>query len=536
MFQKINGFLYGFSTKTAEILSLVLFGVLAITSFLFSVYYETAEATALQLRVNPHLLYLIILILCLLLLKGLCSFFSKANTKRLSLLLVCSLIYIFLFCFIWTYFTKTIPSADQASIYYLAKDFAAGNYGAIVPDGSYLSCYPHQIGLVSYYELLIRFFNTSSYRVLQCTNILYILLLVYSQYSMIRKLFSKREVSICYLILMDLCLPLFFYTPFLYGEVPSIALLMVGVNLSLFLSCQKERPQKLSPGLFAAIRVMAYLGILVSFTLAVAVRKNSLIFIIAYIIIMLLLSLQKKRLSYLLHGFIICLCTLTILPLIQSHYEGLAGNKLNKGVPPLAYFAMGMQESSAGPGWYNSYNYNTYVNDAQYDVSIAKEIARKDLEKQIATFTAQPLKALSFYYKKLTYEWSNSGFASLYFNHITYEGARNAFWESCFSGRGFRMLTKVMSFYQFSIYLFAFIGAIKLFCTKEKNPWHLLFYVAALGGAMFYLIWEGNGRYVFPYFIFILPYAAAGCSAIISGIKLPRYSKEHPRIPPKDAI
>lgn len=34
--------------------------------------------------------------------------------------------------------------------------------------------------------------------------------------------------------------------------------------------------------------------------------------------------------------------------------------------------------------------------------------------------------------------------------------------------------------------------------------------VAVLGGFLFHMVWEANSRYIFPYFLLLLPYAARG--------------------------
>ena len=74
-----------------------------------------------------------------------------------------------------------------------------------------------------------------------------------------------------------------------------------------------------------------------------------------------------------------------------------------------------------------------------------------------------------------------------------------------------------MDKYGFFVYTLTAVGVILAFINRKKNNYGILHYIlltAIIGGALFYLVWEAAGRYVLPYFIFALPYAAAGLGAI----------------------
>lgn len=80
-------------------------------------------------------------------------------------------------------------------------------------------------------------------------------------------------------------------------------------------------------------------------------RKNSLILIIAVLLVLLFESLRfgrSVRARLCLLGMAVCLAVTSvgILPLVQKCYEKKAGNTLSSGVTAMSYFAMGMQEAS----------------------------------------------------------------------------------------------------------------------------------------------------------------------------------------------
>ena len=87
-------------------------------------------------------------------------------------------------------------------------------------------------------------------------------------------------------------------------------------------------------------------------------RKNSLIPVIAVLLVLLFEALRpgrngKMRLGLLIMAVCLAVTSVGILPLVQKCYEKKAGNTLSSGVTAMSYLAMGMQEASRGCGWYN---------------------------------------------------------------------------------------------------------------------------------------------------------------------------------------
>jgi hypothetical protein len=121
-------------------------------------------------------------------------------------------------------------------------------------------------------------------------------------------------------------------------------------------------------------------GSILFLTLSVMLRKNSLIPIIAVLLVLLFEALRpgrngKMRLGLLIMAVCLAVTSVGILPLIQKCYEKKAGNTLSSGVTAMSYLAMGMQEASRGCGWYNGFNIDTY-DTAGMDTALANEISR----------------------------------------------------------------------------------------------------------------------------------------------------------------
>ncbi len=96
------------------------------------------------------------------------------------------------------------------------------------------------------------------------------------------------------------------------------------------------------------------------------------------------------------------------------------------------------------------------------------------------------------------------------------ERERSRLVNSIYLGKGNRLLCLFMDSYQLLVYGMGL--ALLVLTRKEKYPleWYLLLTVI-LGGVLFHTIWEAKSRYVLPYFVMMLPLAAAGL-ALVSGI------------------
>ena len=127
-------------------------------------------------------------------------------------------------------------------------------------------------------------------------------------------------------------------------------------------------------------------------------------------------------------------------------------------------------------------------------------------------------------------QWLNVGWAIFDSIYISF-GERLPIIESCFSGPLYNVLVDYMSGYQMVLYGLVALSLLPPFFhdrnkqTSSKmysaniasaHPFYYLFLLTAVGGALFYMIWESSGRYVLPYAIFVLPHAAHGMALLES--------------------
>lgn len=506
------------SIKTIEVLALLLFACITLMGAFRSVYLEHGYGLKLLNVSDSPIVNVIFIIVTFVVLKVVADFVAQDVDKRTNILLIVTLIYAFCLSLGWAAVSKCFPTADQASVYYGAKHFAVDYFADIAEKNSYFSCYPHQMGLTFFYEVLFRIFHMDSYHLLQAVNALCNSVTILALYKITEHIFENKKICVYFLLLMIICFPLYWYAPFVYGELPSFALGFVGFWM-LLRGISKDKS-------------ICLVASMLAFTCATAVRKNTLIFIIAVVLTMLVYFLKKQKCKYLLYVILLVLLCTQVNNVIILRYEKCAGVKLNDGVPSISHVVMGVQESeySPAPGWYNGFNFNTYAYEADYNQEKAITISKNALKLRLEELKDNPSYTWNFFGQKFMAEWLNSGYDCIYYTSGKYY-ERFPIVESLYSGAGFYIACFFMDKYQLVIYLFALVFIVSGLAHKKTKTekitkdtdniiidhcgiFKYTLLLTIIGGAIFYLVWEGGGRYILPYFIMTIPYAAAGIETV----------------------
>ena len=457
------------------LLTLLLSILLFAGSFLTTCYADNMETQQVLLRPDNPLWNLLELAGFGLLFCGCLYLYEKIGEKFRRGLLVFTLTFVFGLGILLILFGRTVPAADALSVYNAAAEWILGNTDIIHPTVSYLSYYPQQIGLMAFLELLLRIWNLTGLSVpaWHFIKLVYVCLLcgaIWFQYLSLQYLWPEnyKKISCCYLVLVCCNLPMIMYSSFVYGEIPSFAALSVGCYLLLRLlggvSPGGSSRDNVSPGGSSpdssyrnnvsrndAPSVTAYdyvprmlrqilftgFGSILFLTLSVMLRKNSLIPVIAVLLVLLFEALRpgrngKMRLGLLIMAVCLAVTSVSVLPLTQKIYEKKAGNTLSSGVTAMSYLAMGMQEASRGCGWYNGFNIDTY-DTAGMDTAIANEISRLAIDERLTYFREHPGYTADFYLHKHLSQWADGTYASRQATLATY-GGRSAFFKEVYEG------------------------------------------------------------------------------------------------------
>lgn len=568
--------IYRLGLNIVMLLTLLLSMLLFAGSFLTTCYADNMETQQVLLRPDNPLWNLLELAGFGLLFCGCLYLYEKIGEKFRRGLLVFTLTFVFGLGILLILFGRTVPAADALSVYNAATEWILGNTDIIHPTVSYLSYYPQQIGLMAFLELLLRIWNLTGLSVpaWHFIKLVYVCLLcgaIWFQYLSLQYLWPEKykKISCCYLVLVCCNLPMIMYSSFVYGEIPSFAALSVGWYLLLRLlgsvspggSYRDNVSRNDAPSVTAydyvprMLRQILFTGFgsILFLTLSVMLRKNSLIPVIAVLLVLLFEALRpgrngKMRLGLLIMAVCLAVTSVGILPLVQKCYEKKAGNTLNSGVTAMSYLAMGMQEASRGCGWYNGFNIDTY-DTAGMDTAIANEISRLAIDERLTYFREHPGYTADFYLHKHLSQWADGTYASRQATLATY-GGRSAFFKEVYEGSLSGGYIEWCNAWQNVLYLGVLVFCIDSLKKRRKSKvvghmadqtagytagctadhmadqhgadWHgadrlgadrLYVYVgliAVLGGFLFHTFWEANSRYIFSYSLLLMPYCGAG--------------------------
>jgi len=534
--------LYQFSLRFVQAITLLLTGILLLSALLLTCFSTDMESQkVLTAWDNPFFTYLPTVLMCLAFPAAAARLAKSGSARRI--LRIGVLCWCVATGVVQILFSKSVPAADAYSVYSIAESLAAGDVSVVHPTASYLSYYPQQVGLVAFEELLIRIWNLThidehAYHFIKIIYILLECVIILFQEKIVHTLWQDERTDCLYLLLAGTNCPLLMYTAFVYGEIPSFAAISIGFYfLTRLLTGQpglhgKSPCTPAAPLRGKARTCLLTLGSLLFLTLSVMLRKNSLIYIIAAVLVILVWGIRQKKPALFGLAVLCTFCAVAILPCMQKYYEHRSGNTINSGVPAMSYFAMGMQEGPRADGWYNGYNFDTY-RDTGMDKEATIALSREYIRGRLSYFRENPGYALRFYLHKYLSQWADGTFACRQATLNTF-GGRTAFFDTIYEGAYSKYLIAYCNLYQNMLYLGAFWFCLTPFYQRRRTMpasitpgrtepaastdefslpvyWGL---IVILGGFLFHMIWEGNSRYIFLYGLTMLPYTARGLSII----------------------
>ncbi|MBO4982205.1 MAG: hypothetical protein J6C84_10020 [Lachnospiraceae bacterium] len=376
--------------------------------------------------------------------------------------------------------------------------------------GGYIGLYEQQKGLVFLYEILFTLFGDFSYRAVSGIHVCLSVVTLVSGYGFLKIASKKPFYRILYCGMMMLCMPYFLYLPYAYGDLPSIAFSSV---LFWALAAYGKRAKK------------RYIAIgAVSAALALLVRMNILIVLIAVAIGMILLAVEKGSLRPILAGLCVILAAWGSVRAVDAMYEWRSGYESGVGIPSILWVAMGLQETEGNPGVYNRYQQSVFE-ECGFEQGPAKEIGKEYIKDRLREMLNYPGYTKDFFVKKVKMQWLEPLFESLYATGTFDDEAYVPWWAgSLYYGKLHDTVWKAANYYQSMIYLaaFAFVaGSLVKRDRRTENGTMWIPLIAVVGGFLFSMIWENQCRYVLPYYVYLVMYAPLGIGRIaeaVSGI------------------
>jgi len=298
--------------------------------------------------------------------------------------------------------------------------------------------------------------------------------------------------------------PLIFRVKDVYGDLPALSWMMFSFMCYLFFYKTEERWKKV-------IWALLFAGATI---IACVYKRNSLIFVIAVLLVSFILQICKK---HILFGSVVIVTVVLAMfstSFTQKYYEFYAGNVCGKGVPAIAYIAMGLQYNGeeAIPGGWNGFHSNTYM-EAGYDYELTAEISRASIRESLTNFAKDPGFMMQFFQGKILKQWANQTHGVYWDVHSLYDTTRNNedFWVRHLEAKKYEKWLDFEDSHENMIYVILFLSTCVLLRAKIKKQnikfVFLLPYVTFIGGFLFSLIWEGQTGAVIYYPVLALPTA-----------------------------
>lgn len=420
---------------------------------------------------------------------------TETKKKIRKILLIVSLTVYVIFSIAWLILVRPAVVGDQIHAANLAQTFYRNNVEEFLPNltyagiplSEYMQAHHQQISLAFVFSMVFRIINFDAIEVLRVFNFICNILIVFALYkisSQLNKKYKVNKILLFLLILTFISLPML--STFIYGDIPSLALCLFSVY---FMMKYTETKKWKYPIAASVLTMIAYM-----------LRMNSLIFIIAtviYLLLNLFKEITKKPwrenlLNVLIVGIYI---VVSIIPssIVKNYYLGKYNLDKNKEYPTISYILMAMEEGPRANGWYSE-EIGEY---ALKNSEAASEEYKDKVKNRLIYFSENIGYTFDFYINKITSMWTENTYAAVR-NNITQENDP------------LENMIGPLTFYQKVLLIITCLCSLIVLIQNRKNlSLDVLFLITIfIGGFAFHILWEAKSRYIIPYIVVLIPVAS----------------------------
>lgn len=415
----------------------------------------------------------------------------------------------------WNLLTKAIPASDSKIVTYAARDMANNDfhifgYGPCeycwdkdyYGGHSYFSFFDYQLGFVLFEEIIFRIFGTGgdAFLSIKIVNIIALVFAYIAVVFIVERLFKNKTITNLTAIALTFCFQPMFFTIFTYGVITGLCFSLWAVYF-VILFMQDEK------------RVLCFILATVFIILAVLVKYNNIIVVIALAISLLLFSLDRKKILALILAIVIVVSPILSMKLVIKSYESRSGFSFDIKVNQTELLDAGLHDS-INPGWYNGIQVND-IKNANMDQKKATADAKKHVTDRLNEFIKDPHKMLEFFNKKILSQYNEPSYESIWLEHVRFHDYKNgetkpAVVESVEKGPLSKVLLFYFNEYVMIMYMGFALGLIRMFLRKTCKPENIILPVIILGGYLYHNIFEAKSQYILVYFVMMIPYAIYG--------------------------
>ncbi len=402
---------------------------------------------------------------------------------------------------------KMQPSEDSYIVTYTARLMSENSSLVYV---EYFAFFPYQFGFVLYEEIFFRLFNLImpnapegfSSLILQGLNVVYVAVFCLALLACMRYIIKDESARKLAAVLLMCFLPLPLFATYMYGTIPGFTFAALAVLM--FLRFQDRG------------RIVDALGCAVFMSIAVCLKLNCLIVLMAIAIIWVIEIIKNPKLRSFIMLALTVAVVLVTMGLPQKYYEARNGIDFGKGIPRLSWMAMGLNEGQSCSGWYDTTYTTDVFRDSGYNYDETAEAAREAIKERAEYFKSSPKEAVQFFARKLLSQWNEPTYQSLWTNQSRKSYSESGGFFNFICNTASDNLTILMNFYQQLIFFGFTLGLIALFRKKDIRA--VIFPLIILGGLLYHLLFEAKSQYALCYVVMMIPVAAYGFVRFMNAI------------------
>lgn len=476
------------------LISILMLLFLSVTSLLYTSYLREDYAEVILYKKDYFIITIIITIIFVIIMQCI----SKKVKQCPQTYIIYLLIYVMILGITWIIACRTKPVSDQVAVSSIASQFLDGNYSEL-DKGGYLYSYPYQLGIIGFIEIVYSIVGKDNYIFIMILNVFSVCISFYYLYKISIEIFKDAKTAVFLIILLAGCISAMFYCTYVYPTLFGLMFSIVGVYYQIrYYNTERIRYQFIS---------------IILIVIAVLLKNNYLIVLLASVIMLIFKFLSNRKITAIIIIGIFFIVNSLASTMLFNYYEMVSNKKVNDGAPKLLWIAMGLQPAGSGEGWYNEFNWKVY-ND-NYDSKKSNEIAEESIKASLRGFKKDPIYALKFFYNKITSQWNEPTYQSLWGSHYVrqHTGELSGVFYSIYEGPLNKIILEYLNIYQFIIWS----CALYFFIRNRKNitAQQVYLIIIVIGGFLFHIMWEAKAQYILPYFIMVIPYSAKGLRDIL---------------------
>lgn len=493
------------------------FGYIGIMSFFeTSVFDQTNLASELVIfegdNIILNLFFTALFIALLFWLRRFYDFFAKVSIRILEIGLA---VWTAILGVIWIYSVTSVPAADSANLFEAATNSANDDYSKFFNNSgfyfseyynghNYFHFFPFQLGFVFFSEIVYRIFGTDSSMPVQIINVLSLASAYFALARITALLFKRKSIEFIAILLLAVCFQPVFLCTFVYGNIIGMST-AVWACLFLIKYFQTNRWVWIIP---AACLLM----------LSTIVKYNNLIYLVAFVIMLILHAVKNKKWQSLAFALAMCILCVGSSKLIIMSYEARANTQFESGLTQTMYFDLGLQESPMAPGWYTKTAVNDYMKGG-FDAERGNAVAQTSIDRRLEEMSDDLGYAFDFFGKKILSQWNEPSYESIWISQVKQHSHElsdlakdiynNGFWGQLFALH--------FNFYMQILFVLFALGIYLLFIDRKTNIETVLLPLVLLGAFGYHLLFEAKSQYALTYLPLLLPIAAYGLNTLLEG-------------------